>query len=210
MTKQDPNPQPSPQTIDPNLQPVPMNVAPESIKTLLDWEAPERPFKKREREFYTTVGSIIFLVCVILLFIKEFLLIMVLIALAFFVYVLSTVKPQPTKHVITNFGIETMGKKFSWDVLGTFWFDQKWDDEILYIENYMGFPTRLMLLLGDQKKETIQKILEQYLIHERPEKTQIERAGEWLQKKVPLETEPTKPKTQSSKSSPKDTPPPQK
>ena len=48
-------------------------------------------------------------------------------------------------------------------------------------------PFRLLLLLGDQVKETIQKILASYLPEEKPEKTWIDRAGEWITRQIPLE-----------------------
>jgi hypothetical protein len=52
---------------------------------LLEWISPSRIFKPRSREFYRTVGSIIFLLAVILVFVREFLLIGVILAL-FFVF----------------------------------------------------------------------------------------------------------------------------
>ena len=44
---------------------------PVQLKTLLKWQAPIRPFKKRDREYYTTIAAIVFLLAVILLFLKE-------------------------------------------------------------------------------------------------------------------------------------------
>jgi len=41
------------------------------LQNLLTWNVPSRVFKQHDREFLTTVGSIIFLLCVILVFIKE-------------------------------------------------------------------------------------------------------------------------------------------
>ena len=52
-------------------------------KVLVEWSAPARPYKERSREFYTTILSIAFLLGVILLLLKEFLLIGVIIAFAF-------------------------------------------------------------------------------------------------------------------------------
>lgn len=168
--------------------PAPVTIMKPPLKDLLVWKSPARPFKPRDREFYTTAGSIIFLVCVILLFIKEFLLIMVLMALAFLVYILSTVKPEEVDHKITTRGIVTVQKAYPWEQLGRFWFETKFHDQVLMIENFVGLPTRLMLLIHEPDKKQIEALLKQYLIKEKPEKTQIEKAAEWLQKKVPLET----------------------
>ena len=174
----------------PNQEPTPVTFVPEALKTLFEWKASSRPFKTRSREFYTTAGSIIFLVCIILVFIKEFLFIMAIIAFAFFYYVLSTVKPEEVAHKITNRGIDMAGNFFPWNQLGRFWFDQQWDSQILYIENFVGLPPRLMLLFDKKDKETLKQLLGKYLFNEKPEKSQIEKAGQWLAKKVPLETEP--------------------
>jgi hypothetical protein len=171
--------QPAPQT---QLQPdVP-------LKELLSWSSPIRPFQKRSREFYTTVGSIVFLVCVILLFIREFLLIMVLVALSFFLYAIGTIKPEEIEHIITNKYIKTGGKQFLWGNLGSFWFENRFGSKILLVENNFGFPSRLMLVLGRETEDSVRKVFSQYLPQATPEKTQFEKAGDWLQKKVPLET----------------------
>jgi len=163
----------------------------EPITTLFTWKAPARPFVKRNREFYTTIGAILFLVCIILLFLKEFLFILVLAAFSFLGYMVSTVAPDEVEHEITNYGVKSMGKLYYWDQLGSFWFEEKFRSNVMYIENYVGFPTRLMLLLEKTEKEKVKALMKKYLVEERPEKTSIERAGDWLQEKVTLETSTT-------------------
>jgi hypothetical protein len=83
-------------------------------KVVLEWTAPARPYKKRSREFYTTILSIAFLLGIILLLLKEFLLIGVIIAFAFLSYVLSTHKPEDVAHQVTTKGIRTDNKLFEW------------------------------------------------------------------------------------------------
>jgi hypothetical protein len=81
------------------------------------------------------------------------------------------------------------GKRYDWNVLYRFWFSQKWGNEILNIETRLAFPRRLMFLLGQLDKEKVKSIVEKYLLFEKPEKTFIDKAGLWLQEKVPLETQ---------------------
>ena len=38
----------------------------EEIKTLLSWQAPARPFRKKNRSYYTTIAIIVILVILIL------------------------------------------------------------------------------------------------------------------------------------------------
>lgn len=163
-------------------------VKPEPLKTLLTWSASERPFKRRSREFFTTAGAFIFLTGVILLFIKEWLLILVMIALVFVVYILATVEPRKVEHKITNRGIITGKRRYNWEELGRFWFTEKFGNKILHIETLFGLSRRLLMLLGETKQEQVEKILSDYLLFEEPEKTWIDRSSEWVSQRVPLET----------------------
>jgi len=172
-----------------NQVPSPVTLVKEPMKTLVSWKAAARSFKKRDREYFSTIGAIVFLLSIILLFIKEWLLIGVIIALAFFSYVLASIEPEETEHKITTRGVFTGKKLFEWPRLGRFWVDEKWGHKILHIEQFIGMPTQLLMLLGKESEKNIKQVLEKYLICEKPEKTAIDKASEWLSKKVPLETE---------------------
>jgi len=160
---------------------------PESLKVLLTWRSPSRLFKRLSRERFATIGAIVFLVGIILVFLKEWFLIAVIIALAFFSYILSQVKPEEVEHQITNKGIVTSGRTYLWQQLLRFWFEGEGDQTILLIDGLDRIPFRLLLLLGGQNKETIKKILASYLPEEKPEKTWIDRSGEWITRQIPLE-----------------------
>lgn len=178
---------------DPSVNPAEVTLVQPPYKVILEWKAPSRPYKKRNREFFTTIGAIVFLLAVILLFLKEWLLIGAIIALAFLSYVLASVEPEEVDYKITTRGIEVGNKKYPWGRMGRFWFSKKWGSLILHIE-YLGLPAQLQLLYDGKniKKEDLKKILSRYLIFERPEKTPIDKAAEWLQKKIPLEREAVK------------------
>lgn len=159
----------------------------EEQKTLFTWSAPARPFKRKNREYYTTVGAIVILLSIILMFAREFLLIGVVLAMAFVAYVLSTVEPEPTEHEISTRGVRTGGKFFRWSMLGRFWFKEKYGQQMLLIETFLPFPRQLIMLLGDTKQEDMVKLLKRYLLHETPEKTFLDKASEWMGDKIPLE-----------------------
>ncbi len=159
-----------------------------TLKTLLIWTAPERPFKERNREYFTTIGAIVFLLAVILLFLKEWLLIAVMIALMFVAYIMATVEPRKVEHKITSQGIMTGNRKYEWEQLNRFWFTEKWGQKILQVESAIGLPRQLIMLLGETKESQVKKILSDYLPFEEPEKTWIDNASEWVSRRVPLET----------------------
>jgi Ca2+/Na+ antiporter len=159
------------------------------LKKLFYWQSPARPFKKRDRDYFTTIGAIVFLLAVILFFLKEWLLIAVVISLMFVSYVLATVQPEKVEHTLTNKGIETGGKNYPWKDMAKFWFTEKWKHFVLNIELKEGFPRKLLVLVEERDKSKVETILRKYLAMEVPEPTFIDKTADWLSKKVPLENE---------------------
>lgn len=160
---------------------------PEALKVLVTWRSPSRLFKRLSRERFATIGSIVFLVAIILVFLQEWFLIAVIISLVFFSYVLSRIQPEEIEHQITNKGITTGGKSYVWDQLVRFWFEEQGNQGVLLVDGSDRFPFRLLLLLSEKNKEDIKKILAAYLPEEKPEKSWTDRAGEWITRQIPLE-----------------------
>ena len=156
-------------------------------KPLLTWKSAARPHKKRSREFFTTIGAIVFLLSIIMAFFKEFLLIGTVWAVAFLSYVLAKTEPETVEHSLTSRGVKTEKNKYRWGELMRFWFEEKWGQTILYIDTFRAFPGRLMMLLGDVPREKAKEILVKKIPYDKPEATFVDRAGKWLSEKVPLE-----------------------
>ena len=155
---------------------------------LLEWVSDSRPFKKRSQEFYRTVAAIVFLIALILVFVREFMLIGVILATLFVFYVLSSVPPEKLRHRITNLGVETGEHFHRWEELVEFWFDEKQEQTMLVIRTALGFPTQLQLLLNQTTKDKIKQLLSDKLpFRERVEKTFLDKASEWLTRNIPLE-----------------------
>lgn len=158
-------------------------------EVLLAWQSPSRPFKKRQKEFYTTIVAIVFLLAVILFFAKEFLLIAAILALAFVAYVLATIPPEDVEHKIMDKGLESAGHFYKWEELVSFWFGERWGQPLLFLQTRLRFPGRLVLLTDSQDREKIRTILVKYLtFQEKPEKNWMDDAAKWLAEKIPLET----------------------
>jgi len=156
-------------------------------KKIMQWEAPIRPFKKRDKEYFSTIGAILFLLIVILFFIKEWLLIGVIISMAFLSYVLATVPPEKTVYKISTRGIVVGNKTYKWEDLNRFWFSEKWGSNILNLETKLPFPKHLSLVYG-KDKDRLKTVVEKYLLYEKPQATFLDKASTWLQEKVPLES----------------------
>lgn len=161
---------------------------PKEIKTVLEWKSSTRPFKRRDREYFTTIAAIVFLLAVILLFLKEFLLIGVILAFMFVSYVLATVPPEETDHKVTTEGITTSGKSYLWTEMKDFYFTKKWNSTILNVNTALKFPGRLIILLGNEDEKRIKEELGKYLsFRESPQITWMDKAADWLSKRVQLE-----------------------
>jgi len=158
------------------------------LRTLLNWNAPSRPFRKKDRSFYTTVIIIAVLVMLISLLAQEFLLIGVVFALCFVVYVLGFVQPEETEYKISTQGITIGDHFYFWDDLDSFWVSQKDEQQIVHVLTHLRFPGMLMLLIGSQNEEQLKRVIAKYLpFREIAPKSLIEKWGEGLQKHFPLE-----------------------
>jgi hypothetical protein len=169
----------------PELYTGPMKPMKEEV--ILEWSSPSRPFKKRNRQFFSTIGIIALLISLILFFAGQVLIIAVVISVVFLGYVLATVPPDTIKHRITTYGINSDGILYYWEELGRFWFDTKLGQQLVSIETDR-FPIRIVLLLGDQPEELIRDILSEVLLEERPIPSTLEKMANWLEEKIPLET----------------------
>lgn len=165
---------------------IPENVKVEKI--LLEWTAPSRPYKIRSREFYTTILSIAFLLGVILLLLKEFLLIGVIMAFAFLSYVLATYKPDNAEHKITTSGIRTDNKLYEWASLTNFWLKKQWDQEVIICKTAAALPGVILLVLDPAKQEKIIKEIGEKIPLVKPTDSFVDKASKWLSSKIPLES----------------------
>lgn len=152
----------------------------------LSWTSPSRLFKKRDKEYFTNIAAIVFLLSVILVFAREFVLIAAVISIVFLVYVLSTVSPEEVPHKITNLGIESAGHFYRWEELFEFWFETQWGQTMLILRPYLG--ARIIVLLGSEKEEKVRELIAKHIpFREHPEKTWVDNAASWLTQKIPLE-----------------------
>jgi hypothetical protein len=174
-----------------NMVESPEEKIPKRREILLSWSAPSRLFKKRDKEYFTNTGAIVFLLIVILVFAREFLLIAAVVSIVFLIYVLSTVPPENVEHQVTNLGIDSVGRFYKWEELVDFWFETQWGQTMLQIRPVTG--TRIIILLGHEPKDKVREVVSKYIQYrEEPEKTWVDNAATWLSEKVPLEKPPTR------------------
>jgi hypothetical protein len=86
-------------------------------------------------------------------------------AVMFLVYVLGTVPPGESKHVITNKGVEMGGVVYEWEKLEDFWFSMRDDRIILNVDTKLSFPGRLIMMIEKKDQKKVYDILMDKLIY---------------------------------------------
>ena len=158
-------------------------------ETLIIWQAPARPFKKRDKQFFSNVFFIALLIALIMFFIGQILPMILVISVVFLVFATAMTPPQEVKVKLTNYGFYLDKEAFAWYDMGRFWFEKKQGFDVLQIE--LGrFPNRLSLVLvKDQTptKKELKDVLSEVLLNEKPKPSNFEKASKWLSEKIPLD-----------------------
>lgn len=158
------------------------------VKTLLSWEAPSRPYRPKDRSYYTTVAILVILLGLIAFLMREFLLIGAILAFAFVTYVLAFVPPHDINYKISTQGVTIGDHFYFWHFLDSFWFKEKEGQKILIIQTHLRFPAQLMLVIPKEDQPQLTKIIARFLpFHEIPRTSAVDRWIDGLQKHFPLE-----------------------
>ena len=157
-------------------------------RAIISWKSPSRPFKKRGTEYFVTIGLVALILILIATVLREFLLVGVILSLSFVVYVLATVEPETIEHKIVKSGLVSGNHAYLWEELKSFWFEKKYEQELLVIETKLRFPGRLFILISGisaaSVKNSIGKNLE---FRQVPNLNWLDKAAERLTKLFPLE-----------------------
>lgn len=156
-------------------------------KVLIEWQAAERSFQRRDRDFWITSIAILVLVSVILIFIKEFFLIIALGSVLFLYYVLSTVPPEVILNRLTNRGLYFGDARYEWPLLARFWFGKSLSSDVINIETNLRFPRQISLVIDPVQKDKIKSIMVKRLPLLESSPTFVDKLTKWFAARLPLE-----------------------
>lgn len=158
------------------------------VKTLLEWTAPGRPFKKRGKSYYATSLLIMLFIEVILFLFSQYLLMLVVVSLVFVAFALATVPPHDFHYRISTEGVFIEDHFALWEELYDFYFKKVYGIEVLHIRSRTFLPGEFTLTLGTLTEEQVKKVILPYLpFREYIHPTFMEKAANWLAKTFPLE-----------------------
>lgn len=159
-----------------------------TIKTLLEWKAPGRPYAKRSKQYYLTGLLILVPIQIILFLFAQYMLMLVVMSLAFLAYALASVPPHDFYYRVSTEGVMVEDHFFIWRELYDFYFRMREGTDVLYIRTHALIPGALIISLGNLDKEKVKTTLLPYLPYrEYVKPTFMEKAGDWLVKTFPLE-----------------------
>ena len=152
-------------------------------KTLFEWTAQERPFKKQSREFYITAASIAVLLGLILFLIDGIMPVLLIAGFCFLFYVLYNVEPGKATYRLTNYGIRIADSLTIWENLGRFWFASRMGSDVIVLEK-AGLIGRIELVYDIKDKDKLEKILKKYLLNEEAAPTILDKSANWVAGKI--------------------------
>jgi hypothetical protein len=167
-----------------NSEPQAVVVRRESERDLFTWTAPARPFKRRDKQFYTTVFAIAGIVSLVLFLAEGIMPVILIVALVFLFYVLSTVPPENIEYKVTTKGVRVAGKLTEWQALIRFWFGKRAESEILIFETFL-IPGRIEIVINPEIKDGLKKEISAYIPYEEIPATGLDRVTNWVAQKLP-------------------------
>jgi hypothetical protein len=159
----------------------------QELKTLFVWKAPLRAFTRRSKKYFTNLSLIVLAISLILIFLKEFFLVGVILALLFVAYVYSTVEPEIFENKITTQGVYLGNHTYLWNELTEFWFLKRGDQHLLNIDTGLRFPSRLYVVVEDADVPKVKELLSSHLsFREEPKLTVVDRLFDFFATKLAL------------------------
>jgi len=156
---------------------------PEPEKKLFSWRAPARPFKRRDRQFWVRLLTISGVFGLILFLIEGVMPVVLIIALLFLFYILSTVEPEEIEYYITNRGVKISDQTVDYAAINRYWFAKRFGSDVLVLETANMFG-RLELMISKGDEDKIRKVLSEFLNEEEAVPTRLDKAAGWISQKI--------------------------
>lgn len=159
----------------------------EQEKVLLKWTAKSRPFNPKGMQTRQVLVVLGVLVTMILVFAKEWMLLVVLAAGAFYYYAVNHVPPEEAEYQITNKGIRAYGRLFMWWEFSHWWWIEKGTIKMIGMEIPSGVLGSIFVPIERRMEKEVEDILNKYVLYEVPTETMLDKVGRWVAEKFPLE-----------------------
>lgn len=166
-----------------NNDPQAVVVRREPERDLVTWTAPSRLFRRYGRKAYVSIFSIVGIIGIVIFIAEGLMPVILLIALIFLFYVLSTVPPENIEYRVTNRGVRVAGKETPWQNIESFYFASKTGGEVLVFDTTI-FPGKMELVMNTEIKETLRREISAYISYEEKPPSVFDKLIGWFSKKL--------------------------
>ncbi|OGM10540.1 hypothetical protein A2159_03475 [Candidatus Woesebacteria bacterium RBG_13_34_9] len=171
-----------PATTD-SIQEKKVNVQNETEKEIFKWSAPTRVTIKKTKEFWVR-GLVTISIFGLILFIAEGVMpVILLISIAFLIYVLAMIEPQKAEYAITNKGIRISGNLNVWDFFTNYWITTRFSRKMI-IFGTVSLPGSLEIIIDEKDEEKIKTSLVNYLKEEEIQMSNLGKLSNWIYSKL--------------------------
>lgn len=167
-----------------NSEPQAVVVRREAERDLLVWTAPERPFQRRDRQFYTTVFAIAGIISLVLFLAEGIMPVVLIIALMFLFYVLSTVPPGNIQYKVTSKGIKIADKLTEWGALIRFCFAKRSGSDVIVFDTVL-IPGKIEFVIDPEIKDDLKREISAYIPYEEIPASGLDKVVNWVAQKLP-------------------------
>lgn len=165
-------------------------------QTLLVWQAPLRPFKKRSPMVLRFFLALALLLSSVVFFFGDVVTILPIWAMLFLFYIFAITPPPVVENHITRFGVEsTAGITMRWDLLSHYYFQERLGFTVLVLVTHGPYFGHTYLVVPDEAtRSAINTILSEHLMFlKNPPITFTDRLITFFSQMVPDETTHTEP-----------------
>lgn len=164
---------------------------PNNPQVIFSWKAPLRAYKKSGSKVLRFYIVLAFLLCIIVYFFGDIILIIPILAVLFLFYVLTVTPPPIVDNKITQFGIETAGVNIRWELLSHFYYTNRFGFHVLTLVGHGPYYLHSFIIVPTNEiREVITQILSQHVMYqESPKRTLTDKLIDWLSHLVPDEDE---------------------
>ncbi|MCX7928421.1 MAG: hypothetical protein N2558_01935 [Patescibacteria group bacterium] len=150
---------------------------------IFSWEGPNIPVVKYNKEFWLSAVVIGGIISLILYITEGIIPVILIIALGFFYFVLSSVKPETLKFSITNKGIKIQENLIEWNYLYRYWFSY-WMGNTILVFQTSRFGGRLEIVINKDDKNKIRQALSDYVYEEQNTPSNIDKLATWFSENI--------------------------
>ncbi len=156
--------------------------------SLLSWYGPSHIKRKTSWRYYLNLGLLALVIALILIFVNQLYLLMMVLAIVFLLIVMTITDPKPVKNIITNYGIYTGDRFYSWEDRGKhFWIEKDNGERVLVVQT-KKFPYQIVMLLNKRiSEEQLTDLLSNFLTHQKPKKNGVDKLITWFKRTFPLD-----------------------